>query len=118
MSILNLINQLPNTINFEGYTFTLKVMGDYVGYYLTHCHSNKKYKKEAFKMGMWWEKKVTMNTVGSNYLFKVLLFDDSNETFYEGLLQLKKMIENMGFDIFTTEKDAEEVEFEEIKLEL
>jgi hypothetical protein len=93
MSILKTLRSLPEYIFYEGYTFRLTVKGDFVGYFLTVCHSKKRYKKAAFKEGYWLVKdKVVASSQGSNYLFKVLLFDDSDGTYLQALCTLEGIL--------------------------
>jgi hypothetical protein len=95
--ILKLLLKLPPAIKYEGYDFALQVwnegVNNYVGYRLTGIHSNKKDKKEAFKMGFWHTKKVTIDSVHSDYFRKVLIFCNNDkelfwslETLYNSLI--------------------------------
>lgn len=118
MSILKTYRSLPEYLPYEGYTFRLSVRGDFVGYFLTACHSNKKYKKAALREGYWLEKgKVVMSSMGSDYLFKVLLFDDTDTTFLRALEEIQTLLQKHGIPILAeSEAVTENTEYTELHL--
>lgn len=83
MDLLKQLFRLPSSLDYMGYTFTLNVRKDhfgnlYLGYFLTAVYSQRRYKREAFYLGVWSEKdRVVVSSVESNYLFKVLVADDA-----------------------------------------
>ncbi len=75
----------------------------------------------AFKEGVWWEKQISrqMSSVGSDYLFKVALFDDSDENLHEAFKTLCEFLIKHNFPLRETTENApitEETDFQEIKL--
>lgn len=116
MSILKTLRNLPEYIAYEGYTFRLTVKGDFLGYFLTACHSKKKYKKAALREGYWLEKnRCVVSSVGSNYLFKVLLFDDSDSTYLQALKTLQAILIKNNIPISTGwDVETENIEYTEL----
>jgi hypothetical protein len=116
MSILKTWHKMPEAINYEGYTFRLIVRGDFVGYFLTGCFSKKKYKRAAFSEGYWLEKgRCPVSSVGSNYLFKVLLFDTSDRVFLQALKELQQFLIKNRLLMSQSEAVIEDTEFTEVK---
>ena len=116
MNILKTYRSLPEYLPYEGYTFRLAVRGDFVGYFLTACHSKKKYKKAALREGYWLEKnRVPVDSVGSDYLFKVLLWTDEDTTLLQALNELYNILKKNGLPVATRQAEIEEeTEFTEI----
>lgn len=94
--ILKHWQELPPFIDHVGYRFRLLINREghnfYVGYYLTELRTKKIYKKNAFINGCWVEKKANriLDSVGSNYLFKVLIFDNSDKELHNAFSLLQK----------------------------
>ena len=67
---------LPPRIDYAGFTFHLQFTehrqyGIGLAYVLTGCHSNKRYKRQAWKDGYWEDRAAPrqISTMFSNYLF-------------------------------------------------
>ena len=125
MNIQQTWRSLPECLPYEGYTFRLLLRGYFVGYYLTGCHSRKKYKREAFKQGYWIERRkgdlfkpgrCPMPSEGSNFLILRPLFDDDDDSLLQALQELLSELKQNGFPIATSETHTEETEFTEIDL--
>lgn len=116
MSILKTLRSLPEYIFYEGYTFRLTVKGDFLGYFLTACHSKKRHKKAAFREGYWLVKdKVVVSSQGSNYLFKVLLFDDSDGTYLQALCTLRGILIKNNIPLVAEQDvETENIEYTEL----
>jgi hypothetical protein len=87
VTIIQILRQLPEKIDYVGYRFTLSFNREknFLGYYVSECYSKNKKKREAFKMGIWYEKKprLRLSSCESNYIFKVpLMNDDDLELFF------------------------------------
>ena len=118
-SILTMWSKLPERLPYQGYEFSLILRGYFVGYFLTKCLKNRGYKLAAFREGVWWEKKTErqMSSVGSDYLFKVALFDDSDESLYEAFKTLHDFLIKNNFPIREESDSAiENADFIEIHL--
>lgn len=115
MKILEHLFQLPPTINYVGFTFSLQIRKDrfdnfFLGYYLTGHHSKKKYKKQAFQLGIWSEReRVVVSSVESDYLFKVLILDE-----LRAIGTLANLLKNNGVPVREFEENTIETEFSEI----
>lgn len=94
MNILKLHKSLPPLLPpYMGYIFQLQVRGDFVGYWLFMCVSKNRKKKEAFKQGYWIEeKRVVVDSVGSDYLFKAFIFNETDKDYYYALESLYNLL--------------------------
>jgi hypothetical protein len=76
-TVLSLLFTLPHVIKYEGFIFTLQVWSEqsnmYVGYKLQGVQSKEKDKLKAFQMGFWHVNKVSLDSVNSDFLRKVLI---------------------------------------------
>lgn len=75
----------------------------------------------AFKEGVWWVKEINkqMSSVGSDYLIKAVLFDDSDSAIHEAFKTLCDFLIKNNFPLRETTENApitEETDFQEIKL--
>lgn len=118
MDLLKQLFRLPSSLDYMGYTFTLNVRKDrsgnlYLGYYLTAVYSQRKYKRESFYLGnVWLEKdRVSVSSVGSDYLFKVLILDDDAEAI-NALIELFK---KHGVPLRKLEDEAIDTDFDELR---
>lgn len=117
MNIQHIWQQMPERLPFAGYEFRLILRGCFVGYFLTACESKNRLKRKAFKEGIWYEKKPerAMSSVESDYLIKVSIFDDSDESLLEALTLLKNTLIRYGLPLQNTEEAIEETEYIEIQ---
>lgn len=119
MKILKELYRLPPQIEYLGFIFSLQLRNDtrgnmYLGYYVTNCTSKKKYKKACFQLGIWSEKdRVTLSSVQSDYLFKVLVFDEQ-----KAVQALINEFKNNRLPLRDLEGQTIEAEFQEYNLNL
>lgn len=85
---------------YMGYIFQLQVRGDFVGYWLFMCVSKNRKKKEAFKQGYWIEeKRVVVDSVGRDFLFKAVIFNETDKDYYYALQSLYNLLTKEGIII-------------------
>jgi hypothetical protein len=116
--ILKHWQNLPQFIDHVGYRFRLLLNREghnfYIGYYLTELRTKKMYKKTAFLNGCWVEKKANriLDSVGSNYLFKVLIFDESDKELNNALSLLQNHLTD--YRLLQVKLDIPITEYEEV----
>lgn len=118
MNIIKLFQELPFKIAYEGYTFFLEVRGYEVGYFLHGIFTKNKDKRRTFKKeGLWvWDGKgkVPVSSFNSNFLFKTIIFEDTDEALNEALnelLTLLKLNNILTPSVESVTVDAEYQEF-------
>jgi hypothetical protein len=91
---------LPPRIDYAGFTFHLQFTehrqyGIGLAYVLTGCHSNKRYKRQAWKDGYWEDRAAPrqISTMFSNYLFYEPLFDRSDACLQQALSALHERMQ-------------------------
>ena len=91
---------LPPRIDYAGFTFHLQFTehrqyGIGLAYVLTGCHSNKRYKRQAWKDGYWEDRAAPrqISTMFSNYLFYEPLFDRSEACLQQALSALHERMQ-------------------------
>lgn len=91
---------LPPRIDYAGFTFHLQFTehrqyGIGLAYVLTGCHSNKRYKRQAWKDGYWEDRAAPrqISTMFSNYLFYEPLFDRSEACLQQALFALQERMQ-------------------------
>lgn len=101
MTTTELFLILPSRIDYAGYTFHLQFTehrqyGIGLAYVLTSCHSNKRYKRQAWKDGYWEDRAVPrqISTMFSNYLFYEPLFDKSEACLQQALSSLHERMQS------------------------
>lgn len=99
-----LLTQLSKPIQHVGYSFhfAIKPVNEviYAGFFLSICHSSSRYKKEAYKLGFWAEKraKYQTNAVYTPLLVGIpLFFDDDQELHVTLKALLKYVITQFGY---------------------
>lgn len=118
MNLLKQLYRLPPQIEYKDYVFRLELRKDergnlYLGYYLFLCVSKQKYKKKAFQLGIWAHNTVVVSSIESNYLFKVLVFDD-----HKAIDTLISNLKSIGLPLRESEGQTIETEFQEIQFNL
>lgn len=117
MNIQQIWRSMPERLHFAGYEFRLILRGYFIGYFLTACTSKNRSKRAAFKEGVWHEKKPerAMSSVGSDYLVKVSLFDDSDDSLIEGLALLRDTLVKYGLPLHNSDIEMIEAEYIEVQ---
>lgn len=98
VTIAQLWAQLPETITFEGYEFILSKQREkaFIGYYVNRCLSNNRRKREAFKVGVWWDNRPKISTCESQWLVKEPLMTDDDIELFFALDALIMRLEDLG----------------------
>jgi hypothetical protein len=122
MTIASQWQQLPRTIDHAGFTFQLEYRKFaacwYIGYFVNACFSRQRYKKEAFRLGFWTDKRPALHTssVDTPLLVGVPLFSDNNEELAHSLQTLGRyLVQQYGYTSPITEANAFiDAEYEEL----
>ena len=120
VTIIKLLQQLPERIHYAGYRFTLSFEREngFIGYFLSECFSKNRDKREAFKLGFWYEKKsrLRLSSCESNYLFKIPLNSDDDLELFFTLDYFIEYLTKQGFiDRKTEDLEPEYSQFDTVQ---